>query len=180
MEDPSKSPEVADGHREAAPCTQISWTEDAPTPSHEVQQPKRDIGKDKMAVDPFQSVLEILKQLEEEDSKLAFQAARLVGLYRRLWESCVSKHVDSQQIEMANEKLRAGNIQLCNEGNHLKHRQDEQVARLHAIDDALDEVWGKLIGVLKVWNERSVERIKLVLDQQGQVHDDSKFVVAHQ
>lgn len=54
-------------------------------------------------MEPFQPVLEILKQLEEEDPKLAFQAARLVGLYRRLWESCVSKHVDSQQIEAAYE-----------------------------------------------------------------------------
>jgi hypothetical protein len=57
-----------------------------------------------------------------------------VGLYRRLWESCVSNRVDRQHIEAANEKLRTGNIQLCNEGNHLKHRQDEQVARLPAID----------------------------------------------
>jgi hypothetical protein len=119
-----------------------------------------------LAVEPFQPVLKILKQLEEEDPKLAFQAARLVGLYRRLWESCVSKHVDSQQIEAANEKLRTGNIQLCNEGNHLKHRQEEQVARLHAIDDALDEVRGKLIGVLKVWNERSVGELAILPEDE--------------
>ncbi|CAG8018721.1 hypothetical protein DTO013E5_10224 [Penicillium roqueforti] len=165
MENPRKSPEVADGHGKAAPGTQINWTEDAPMPSHEVQQPSV-TEKDKLAVEPFQPVLEILKQLEEEDPKLAFQAARLVGLYRRLWESCVSKHVDSQQIEAANEKLRTGNIQLCNEGNHLKHRQDEQVARLHAIDDALDEVRGKLIGVLKVWNERSVGELAILPEDE--------------
>ncbi|OQD94892.1 hypothetical protein PENSOL_c023G10806 [Penicillium solitum] len=166
MENPSKSPEVADGQGEAAPCTQINWTKDASMPSHEVQQPKRDIEKDKLAAEPFQPVLEILKQLEEEDPKLAFQAARLVGLYRRLWESCVSKHVDSQHIEAENERLRTGNIQLCNEGNHLKHRQDEQVARLHAIDDALDEVRGKLIGVLKVWNERSVGELAILPEDE--------------
>ncbi|CAG8244125.1 unnamed protein product [Penicillium salamii] len=165
MENPSKSP-VADGHGEAAPCTQFSWTEDAPTSSHEAQQPKRDTEKDKLAAEPFQPVLEVLKQLEEEDPKLAFQAARLVGLYRRLWESCVSKHVDGLQIEAANEKLRTGNIQLCNEGSHLKHRQDEQVARLHAIDDALDEVRGKLIGVLKVWNERSVGELAILPEDE--------------
>jgi murein L,D-transpeptidase YcbB/YkuD len=39
MGNPSKSPEVADGQGEAVPSTQINWTEDAPTPSHEVQQP---------------------------------------------------------------------------------------------------------------------------------------------
>lgn len=106
-------------------------------------------------MEPFQPVLEILKQLEEEDTELAFQAARLVGYYRCLWESCVSKHTDGKQLEEANEKLRAGNIQLCNEGSHLKLRQDEQVARLHSIENALDEVRGNLIGVLKVWNDRS-------------------------
>ena len=109
-----------------------------------------------MAVEPFRPILEVLKQIEEEDSELAFQAARLVRYIRCLWESCVSKHTDIQQLEEENEKLRTGNIQLCNEGNHLKRSQDEQVARLHAIDDALDEVRGRLIGVLKVWNERSV------------------------
>ncbi|OQD82985.1 hypothetical protein PENSOL_c167G01343 [Penicillium solitum] len=167
MENPSKSPEMADGDREAPPCTQTSSTEDAPTPGHKVQQLKRDTAKDKLAVEPFQPVLEILKQLEEEeDPKLAFQAARLVGLYRRLWESCVSKHVDSQQIEAANEKLRTRNIQLCNEGNHLKHRQDEQVARLHSFDDALDEVRGKLIGVLKVWNDRSVGELAILPEDE--------------
>ncbi|OGE47310.1 hypothetical protein PENARI_c050G04566 [Penicillium arizonense] len=29
-------------------------------------------------------------------SKFAFPAARLVGLYRRLWESYVSKHIDGE------------------------------------------------------------------------------------
>lgn len=111
--------------------------------------------RNNLAVEPFQPVLEILKQLEEEDTELAFQAARLVGYYRCLWESCVSKHTDGKQLEEANEKLRAGNIQLCNEGSHLKLRQDEQVARLHSIENALDEVRGNLIGVLKVWNDRS-------------------------
>lgn len=106
-------------------------------------------------MEPFQPVLEILKQLEEEDTELAFQAARLVWYYRCLWESCVSKHTDGKQLEEANEKLRAGNIQLCNEGSHLKLRQDEQVARLHSIKNALDEVRGNLLGVLKVWNDRS-------------------------
>lgn len=109
-----------------------------------------------MTVEPFRPILEVLKQIEEEDTELALRAAHLVGYIRCLWESCVSKHTDIQQLEEENEKLRTGNIQLCNEGNRLKHCQDEQVARLHAIDDALDEVRGRLIGVLKVWNERSV------------------------
>ncbi|KAJ5365191.1 hypothetical protein N7517_008077 [Penicillium concentricum] len=74
----------------------------------------------------------------------------LAGLLGITWRTC-----HGQQLEEVNEKLRAGNIQLCEEGNHLKLRQDEQVARLHTIDNALDEVRGNFIGVLKVWNDQS-------------------------
>lgn len=95
-------------------------------------------------------MLEILKQLKEEDPKLTFQATRLIELYRRLWESYVSKHVDSQQIKAANEKLQNRNIQLCDKGNHLKHCQNEQIAHLHTIDNVVDEIWGTLINVLRV------------------------------
>jgi hypothetical protein len=41
--------------------------------------------------------LKVLADLERDDHKFAFLATRLVGLYRRLWESCVSKHIDGQE-----------------------------------------------------------------------------------
>ncbi|KAI3281346.1 hypothetical protein DTO002I6_9845 [Penicillium roqueforti] len=43
-----------------------------------------------LATEPFQPTLKVLADLERDDPKFAFPAARLVGLYRRLWESCVS------------------------------------------------------------------------------------------
>ncbi|KAJ5775810.1 uncharacterized protein N7511_000821 [Penicillium nucicola] len=158
MDSPSKTPEMSDTQREAPLYTQPSSTDQTllagvdtplPTPNHSIE-------KQTLTVEPFRPILDVLKQIEEEDSELACRAARLVAYVRSLWDSCVSKHTDVQQLEEENEKLRTGNIQLCNDGNQLKHCQDEQVARLHAIDDALDEVRGRLIGVLKVWNERSV------------------------
>jgi hypothetical protein len=48
----------------------------------------------------------------------------------------------------------------------LNHRQDEQVARLHAIDKALNEVRGKLIGVLEVWNNRSVGELAILPEEE--------------
>ncbi|KAJ5941830.1 hypothetical protein N7516_001998 [Penicillium verrucosum] len=78
-----------------------------------------------MAVEPFRPILEVLKQIKEEDTELAFRAAHLVGYIRCLWESCVSKHTDIQQLEEENKTLRTRNIQLYNEGNRLKHCQDE-------------------------------------------------------
>ncbi|KAK9847465.1 hypothetical protein MYU51_018703 [Penicillium brevicompactum] len=45
-----------------------------------------------LATEPFQPILKVLAVLERDDPQFTFPAARLVGLYRRLWESCASKH----------------------------------------------------------------------------------------
>ncbi|OQE69367.1 hypothetical protein PENNAL_c0137G10935 [Penicillium nalgiovense] len=37
-----------------------------------------------LATEPFQPILKVLADLEHDDPKFAFPAARLVGLYRRL------------------------------------------------------------------------------------------------
>ena len=55
-----------------------------------------------LATEPFQPILKVLADLERDDPKFAFPAARIVGLYRRLWESCVSKHIDGQKLEQSN------------------------------------------------------------------------------
>jgi hypothetical protein len=51
-----------------------------------------------LAIKRFQPILEKLADLEREDPKLAFQAARLAGLYRRIWTSCVSNHLDEEKL----------------------------------------------------------------------------------
>ncbi|KAI2791677.1 hypothetical protein POX_c04545 [Penicillium oxalicum] len=116
--------------------------------------PYQDANDDKrnLAVEPFQPVLNTLERLEREDPKLALQAARLVGLYRRVWESCVSKDVDTQRLEEANQVMRAENNQFCREGDYLKRREGDQVARLVSFERSMDEVRQSLLGVLKDWN----------------------------
>ncbi|KAI2791727.1 hypothetical protein POX_c04603 [Penicillium oxalicum] len=111
-----------------------------------------DDDKHHLAVELFQPVLDTLERLEREDPKLAFQAVRLVGLYRCLWGSCVSKHVDNQRLEEANQVMRAENTQLCQEGEYLKRREEDQVARLVSFERSMDEVRQGLLGVLKDWN----------------------------
>ncbi|KAJ5671396.1 hypothetical protein N7507_000523 [Penicillium longicatenatum] len=41
--------------------------------------------KDALLTGPFQTVLETVADLERDDPKRAFQASRLLGIYRRLW-----------------------------------------------------------------------------------------------
>jgi hypothetical protein len=56
--------------------------------------------------EPFQPILRVIADLERNNPKFAFPAARIVGLYRRLWESCVSKIIDGQKLEQSNRILK--------------------------------------------------------------------------
>ncbi|CAG8248060.1 unnamed protein product [Penicillium salamii] len=73
-------------------------------------------------MDIFQPIIESLEQMEREDPKLAIQVARLVGLYRRLWGSCNSKHYASQQLAADNQKLYITNSHLLRETESLKQQ----------------------------------------------------------
>ena len=120
-----------------------------------------------LAVEPFQPVIETLTRLEQDDPKTAAQGARLVSLLRRLWESCVSKHIDSQRLEAGNQQLRAMNSQLHFEGDHLKLTHEDQTSHFYAVEQDLLKVRQDLLGVLKQWNSTSVGE-PAVLPQDGQ------------
>ncbi|KAK4862981.1 hypothetical protein LT330_010692 [Penicillium expansum] len=68
-----------------------------------------------LLTEPFQPILQVLADLERDDPKFAFPTARLVGLYRHLWESCVSNHFDYQKLEQGNEILKEAGINLSKE-----------------------------------------------------------------
>ena len=114
-----------------------------------------DSEKNALGADPFQPVVEMLQRLDQDDPKFAAQASRLVGLYRRLWESCVSKHVDSQRLREANRQLRITNFQLLQESEYLKHRHDYQEARLAVFEHGLAKAREGIAGVLRDWDNCS-------------------------
>jgi hypothetical protein len=82
--------------------------------------------------------LKIPADLEHDDPKFAFPAAQLVGLYRRLWESFVSKHIDGEKLEQINQILKEASTQLSKERNGLQLLHDKQLSRLRFFDQALD------------------------------------------
>ncbi|KAJ5642636.1 hypothetical protein N7490_006636 [Penicillium lividum] len=114
------------------------------------------------AADPFGPVLETLKRLEQEDPKLASQGARLLGLFRRMWESCAAKHLENQRLEDVNQALGAVNAQICREGDHLKHQQDEQLARFYEFEDGLDQTRQDLLDILKDWDSCTVAHLAVL------------------
>ncbi|KAK9847415.1 hypothetical protein MYU51_019461 [Penicillium brevicompactum] len=73
-----------------------------------------------LATEPFQPILKVLADLERDDPKFAFPAARLVGIYQRLWESCVSKHMGGEKLEQENLVLKEAVAYLRKERDGLQ------------------------------------------------------------
>lgn len=93
----------------------------------------------------------MLADLERDDPKSAFPAARLVGLYRRIWESCVSKHIDGQKLEQGNQILKEASINLSKERASLHLHHDKQLVRLRFFGQALESSRERLISLLDDW-----------------------------
>ncbi|KAJ5035198.1 hypothetical protein NUH16_005028 [Penicillium rubens] len=108
-----------------------------------------------LATEPFQPILNALADLERDDPKFAFPAARIVGLYRRLWEPCVSKHIDGQKLEQGNLVLKEAGAHLRKERDGLEVRHDKQLYRLCFFEQALESSWERLVSVLDDWNHPS-------------------------
>ena len=98
-----------------------------------------------MTIERFQPILATLANLERDDPKLAFQAARSVGLYRRLWESCVPRHLGEER-----------------NGPQLPH--DEQRLRLLPFEQALEISRERLTVVLSGWNQCSKSSLGMLVD----------------
>jgi len=105
-----------------------------------------------LLTEPFQTVLEALADLERDDPKLAFQASRLVGIYRRLWESCAAKHRECEKTIETNQRLKQAGVQLSNERDSLQARHEQQVARLRLFDQALRSSQEHMTGMLNQWS----------------------------
>ncbi|KAI1828914.1 hypothetical protein DTO027I6_10171 [Penicillium roqueforti] len=111
--------------------------------------------KHTLATEPFQAALKVLANLERDDPKFAFPAARLVGLYRRLWGSCVSGHVDGQKLQQSNQTLKEAGASLRKERDGLQLYYEKQLARLRFFEQALESSRERLTRVLDGWNHPS-------------------------
>ena len=94
----------------------------------------------------------MLADLERDDPKFAFPAARLVGLYRRLWGSCVSGHVDGQKLQQSNQTLKEAGASLRKERDSLQLYHEKQLAQLRFFEQALESSRERLISLLDDWN----------------------------
>jgi hypothetical protein len=72
----------------------------------------------------------------------------LVQLYRRLWESCMSKHMDGQKLQQSNQILQEAGAHLRKKRDHLQVRHDKQLSRLRFFEQALELSRKRLVSVL--------------------------------
>ncbi|CAG7950661.1 unnamed protein product [Penicillium salamii] len=163
-------------------CGQMDALNSAPHQEKEGDQPPRNLpilgGKDKsqessdrvpspspsqqeaesrhtLAAEPFQPILKVLADLERNYYKFAFPAARIVRLYRRPWESCVSKHIDGQKLEQENLVLKEAGTHLRQKRDGFQLRHEKQLSRLRFFEQALDLSRERLVSVLDDWNHPS-------------------------
>ncbi|CAG7938906.1 unnamed protein product [Penicillium nalgiovense] len=116
------------------------------------------------AVEQFQPILEILADLDRDDPKLAFQAARPVGLFRRLWAPCEPKHSESEIPDENGRAPKEATAKLSNGRDGFQLRPDEQLSRLVSLEQALEQTQERLISVLKDWNQSPRGDLAMLMD----------------
>ncbi|CAG8099276.1 unnamed protein product [Penicillium salamii] len=132
---------------------------DPKTPVQQEACPKKPL-----AIEQFQPILETLADLDRDDPKLAFQAARTVGLYRSLWASYVPKHRKGENPDENDKTSRETTTEPSNERDGLQLRPDEQLSRLYSFEQALVQTQERLVGVLKGWNQCSRSDLAVLMD----------------
>jgi hypothetical protein len=108
--------------------------------------------KGTLATVPFQRILKRLADIERDDPKFAFPAARLDGLYRRLWEPCVSKHIYGERLEQSIQIFNETDTHLRKEMDCLQLRHDRQLSRLRFFEQALEYSRERRTSMLDDWN----------------------------
>ncbi|OQE10612.1 hypothetical protein PENFLA_c086G03729 [Penicillium flavigenum] len=105
-----------------------------------------------------------LADLDRADPKLAFQAARPVALFRRLWASCEPKHPEGETPDENDRAPKEATTKLNKERDGFQLRPDEQLSRLFSLEQALEQTQERLISVLKDWNQSSRGDLALLMD----------------
>ena len=111
-----------------------------------------------------------LERLDERDPILAAQAARLVALYRRVWESYVAKNAESQRLDKENQQLKNSNASLSEEKRQAEHRSLEYDVLVSCYKEAHQKIEEGIIGILENWKEPLVDSANAGKQKQDDQH----------
>ncbi|KAH8430108.1 uncharacterized protein LDX57_007778 [Aspergillus melleus] len=101
----------------------------------------------------FKPLAEELERLDKTDPVLAAQAARLVALYRRIWDSYILKHADSQRLENENRRLETKNASLEKEKRDMEGRYEEQRTLLTHFQKSFESVQDGITRICDSWKD---------------------------
>lgn len=82
----------------------------------------------------FQPILEKLTNLERDHPKLAFQAARAIGLYRYISASCVSLSLDNEKLDRYGQAFIGASVNLHDAKDGLQPCPNKQLSRFIALN----------------------------------------------
>ncbi|KAI3105144.1 hypothetical protein CBS147333_7123 [Penicillium roqueforti] len=117
--------------------------------SIQLERPAND-EKAASAAEPFRPLVCELERLDEKDPILAAQAARLVALYRRLWESYVAKNTESQRLDKENQQLKNANASLSEEKRRAECRSLEYDILVSYYKEAHQKIEEDIIGSWRI------------------------------
>ena len=100
----------------------------------------------------FQPILEKLTNLERDDPKLGFQAARAMGLYRYTLASCVSMPFDKEKLDPYGQGSTGASVNLHNAKDGLQPCTDKQLSQFHLFERGLKLSRERLMGALEDWS----------------------------
>ncbi|GLA56120.1 hypothetical protein AnigIFM63604_004658 [Aspergillus niger] len=145
------------GHRDddkvlkaVGPTQQPSEAKAPPLPKEELSKNEK-VASIGLAAEAFRPLTRELQRLDDQNPVLAEQAARLVALFRRLWESYVAQHAESSRLEKENSQLQVTHASLVVENTQLHSRCRGEEARLCHFREAVQKLRDGVIGVFEKW-----------------------------
>ncbi|GLA44653.1 hypothetical protein AnigIFM63309_004699 [Aspergillus niger] len=120
-------------------------------PSEEALSKDEKVASIGLAAESFRPLIRELQQLDDQNPVLAEQAARLVALFRRLWESYVAQHAKSSRLEKENGQLQVAHARLVDENTQLNRRCRDEEARLCHFRATIQKLRKGVIDVFEKW-----------------------------
>ncbi|KMK56459.1 hypothetical protein Y699_05374 [Aspergillus fumigatus Z5] len=139
----------ANSHNQQLPKSTISSSNNEPTAKEE-KAPAVPPTAAASPAEPFKPLIRELQRLDDQNPVLAEQAARLVALYRQLWESYVANHADSSRLKSETHRLQL-------EKSHLERHCKEQEARSSRFQEAFQKVRDGVVEMFENWEASKAE-----------------------
>ncbi|XRM38733.1 hypothetical protein ABZX51_002130 [Aspergillus tubingensis] len=147
--------------------------------------PKEALSKDEkvasigLAAEAFRPLMRELQQLDDQNPVLAEQAARLVALFRRLWESYVAQHAESSRLEKEISRMQIAHACFVDENTQLnRRRQDEEAeARLCHFRAAIQKLRKGVIDVFEKWENFQMTEAPAAGGADGPTQEEENVAV---